>query len=380
MVTSSHTRSYGRVGVAAKYRDRAPKFGIAPDGKEAWIIDDKFFMSVGVETGVGGRPYDEMVAKNARHRMLDGTHAPGMGDGRQRLREQDQDGIDAEILYPPVIGLGFIRNLLDKGDGDAYLAVLQGYNTWLGEDFCSVAPDRLIGMTMVPETGIDDAIAEMERCKKMGLHGVCLSKWPNGSDEASPDDDRFWAASLDLGMKMAPHQNFGGAPFVPPRLGAPADLSWIGSRSRITPRPARTIGLMIAKGVFDRFPDLKFYFAEADAGWIPYHLESTDDWYLRWHYEHNVNLPKLPSQYWRDHCRFSFLWDPAAIRERHAIGLDLLMWGTDLPHSTGSFPHSHEVLDAQFHGVPENERRQILVENVCRYFDLDPEKELTPTP
>ena len=33
-----------------------------------------------------------------------------------------------------------------------------------------------------------------------------------------------------------------------------------------------------------------------------------------------------------------------------------------------------------FEGVPEPVRRQVLVDNVCDFYDLDPEKELTPTP
>src|SRR5262249_29993870 len=162
-----------------------------------WILDE-FSLPIGVDTTTGGLPYDQMVEKNISYRKPDGSYRPGLGDGRQRLREQDEDGIDAEILYPPAPGPGFIRNLLRKGDRDAYLAVVQGYNTWLAEDFCGLAPDRLVGMAIVPESGVDDAVAELERCRKMGLRGVCLGMWPNGSQDPLDEDDRYWAAALDL--------------------------------------------------------------------------------------------------------------------------------------------------------------------------------------
>jgi uncharacterized protein len=366
--------------IAEKYRDRGPRYGQTKDGADAWMMGD-VVLPFSVETGTGGRPYDEMRKENISYKRADGTYGPGLGDGRQRLREQDEDGLSAEVLFPPVLGPNFIRNLLD-GDNDmeAYLAVIEGYNTWLAGDFCSVAPDRLIGMGIIPETGVDDAIAEMERCREMGLRGICLNKWPNGGDEPEPDDDRFWAASLDMDMKMAPHQNFGRSALGPPPPAGTPDNSMMGSRSRVTGRPTRTIGQLITTGVLDRFSELRFYFAEADAGWIPYHVASTDDWYLRWYHDRGVRLPKLPSDYWRDHFCFSFLNDPVALQMRYQIGLDLLMWGSDLPHSTGSFPHSREVIDAQFRDVPPDERDQILVWNVCDFFDLDREKELSPTP
>jgi predicted TIM-barrel fold metal-dependent hydrolase len=65
---------------------------------------------------------------------------------------------------------------------------------------------------------------------------------------------------------------------------------------------------------------------------------------------------------------------------RHYIGVDLLMWGTDFPHSVGTFPDTQYILEELFEGVPEDERRKVLVDNVCDFFGLDPNKELTPTP
>ena len=43
----------------------------------------------------------------------------------------------------------------------AYLAIVQAYNTWLA-DYIAVAPDRLIGNALMPVSGIDYAINEIE--------------------------------------------------------------------------------------------------------------------------------------------------------------------------------------------------------------------------
>jgi predicted TIM-barrel fold metal-dependent hydrolase len=56
------------------------------------------------------------------------------------------------------------------------------------------------------------------------------------------------------------------------------------------------------------------------------------------------------------------------------------MWGSDFPHSVGTHPHSRQFIEELFEDVPERERHQVLVDNVCDFFGLDPEKELTPTP
>jgi predicted TIM-barrel fold metal-dependent hydrolase len=65
---------------------------------------------------------------------------------------------------------------------------------------------------------------------------------------------------------------------------------------------------------------------------------------------------------------------------RYYIGLGNLAWGSDFPHSVGTYPHSREILDDIFESVPAHERRQVLVENLCGFYGLDSNKEITPTP
>ena len=85
-----------------------------------------------------GRPLKVM---GGSYWEADGS-VPVTGSGRalQRLAEQDHDGVDAEVLYPPVFISRFIENISDR---EAYLAMVRAYNTFLAEDYCSVAPDRL---------------------------------------------------------------------------------------------------------------------------------------------------------------------------------------------------------------------------------------------
>ena len=104
---------------------------------------------------------------------------------------------------------------------------------------------------------MDDAIAEMKRCKEMGLISMCLANWPNGGPTPAPEDDRFWAAALDLEMKISPHVNFGGGPSLTGQgTGVSAESAVTGTM--VNQGPVLTIGRMMTNGVFDRFPKLMF--------------------------------------------------------------------------------------------------------------------------
>jgi uncharacterized protein len=362
--------------VPAKHRDLAPRLVIKDNGNTAWRMAD--FEKENWGNLVGELAYDETVQGCWTYHFPDGTPRPGTGDGAQRLREQDQDGLDAEVLFPPVHGPKFLRLMIAK-DQAAYESFIRAYNDWLALEYCAVAPDRLIGNALVPETGVDEAIAEMTRAKKMGLPGVYIGMWPNGGATPDPDDDRFWAAALDLDMKIAPHFTFGG-PWPVDEMGMPVDNKLRVFAQGSEHASAKNVVNMIVNGVFDRYPDLKIYFAETGCSWLPSALNSLDEFYSRWYTYWDVRLKMLPSDYFRQHCIFNFIDDRLAMQFRYYIGLDMMTWGTDFPHSVGTFPHSREILEDLFEGVPPNERRQILVGNVCRFYDLDPDKPLTPTP
>ena len=369
--------------VPTKYKDAVPKLITRPDKSMGWRLD---WAGVQAESTLGsahncGLPYDEYTPQNARtYYNPDGSSRPGCGGNVARLREQDIDGIDAEVIF---FGSGAATGAQQMKNKDlgAYMAMVRAYNDYLA-DYCSIAPDRLIGNHVLPTTGVDDAIAEMERCKKMGLPSVCLAMWPNGSEDAAPEDDRFWAAALDMDMKLSPHQAM-GAQFFPPAQfaqGPGPEQVTAGQYMTGAGRCQVAMGRLILHGVFDRFPKMKIHFAESQAAWLAAYLDGVDEFYQRWYTWHDVKLKKQPSQYIRDHVRFSFIYERMAMRLRQYIGVELLMWGSDFPHSVGTYPDSQETLDDFFENVPAEERRQVLVENPCEFYDLDPEKPLTPTP
>ncbi len=181
-------------------------------------------------------------------------------------------------------------------------------------------------------------------------------------------------------MKIAPHKHFGGTALAGTAQGPdPTAASILAGFTPVEGVP-QCMAQLILHGTFDKFPKLCIYFAETNPGYLGYLMNAIDENYLRYKWFFDIKLKKMPSQYYRDHSRYSFIHDRMTMKYRYDIGLDLLMWGSDTPHSISTYPNSREILSELFEDVPEAEKRQVLVENVCKFFDLDPNKELTPTP
>jgi predicted TIM-barrel fold metal-dependent hydrolase len=371
------------IRVPERYRDRAPRKIRMPDGGDATFIEGMPPVEAQFLDLRAGRANPDSW-KPFGVRLED---AAGTGSPEQRLHEQDTDGIDAEVLFPAMVAGPVIwRNIKDD---DVYHSVIRAYNDWLAEEYCSVAPDRLLGMGVIPQSNIDHAVAELEHCKKLGLKGVLLGNLPAAKDYPTPEDDRFWAAALDLDMPLTVHVKFnlaagffGPQPqrqFIYPkedpelmkrlRRGL---LEWI---TTFGLPPAVSVAQLVLAGVFDRFPKLQIFFAETRLGWVPFWLENADLWYQRhlgWAQEllGFKPLKRLPSEYVRDHVSFSVQYERVAIEEHYHIGVDKIMFATDFPHIESEYPNTRPIIDKIYADIPPEETRRIWAQNAIEYFKL----------
>jgi predicted TIM-barrel fold metal-dependent hydrolase len=314
--------------------------------------------------------------------VLDFDATPGCGSAEQRLREQDIDGIDAEVLFALDVRNPAIR------DKAAFIGIIQGFNDYLAEEYCAVDRDRLIGVAVLPNIGAEEDIAEMERCKCMGLKAVWLSTFPGGQSFPSTEDDRFWAAALDLEMPLIVHTSF------PTKVGSretrlfkyprepqgenrpPTDF--VQRFARQGPHHSGSVeaSQLVISGVFDRFPRLQIYWAENNVGWLPYFYEQIDHEYSinRFWAERYLGLPRLkrrPSEYLKEHAYWGFFEDHVGVKLRHEIGVDRMMWSTDFPHVVTRWPHSLEMMNSQMRDVPEEERHKMAAGNAVKFFHLN---------
>lgn len=136
----------------------------------------------------------------------------------------------------------------------------------------------------------------------------------------------------------------------------------------------------IGSGLFDRHPDLKFFIAESNAGWVPEVMLMMDDNYATFRDALQMSLQKTPSDYILDHFYFGIFKDPLAIENRNRLPLKNLMWCSDFPHVITTYPNSRQHLDEMFRPVSAEDRRSVLLNNPGEFFRIDLTRTITATP
>ena len=356
-------------------RDRAPHCVDLDNGGQAWVIEDVADpMPLGL-TAVNYRAQKRFDRANFKDKFLeyrDGVQRgvrfddilAGSFDPYARLVEQDEDHVQAEVLYAsPTVWAG----VKATNDSALRLACFRAYNDWMAE-FTAVAPDRLLGVGLIPNTGIDDAVAELHRCLELGLRTVAIESYPNGSmSRSDPVDDRFWGVAADAGVPVALHATF----TFPPnsvQLFSKGDTrlreeSVKGSYEVVLER-------LILDGLFDRFPPLRFVGAEVNCGWLPFYLEQFDRSYRRHAPAAGLHLELLPSEYFRRNSLITFIFDQVGVDSRHMIGVDNMMWCSDFPHSISNWPIDVEIARSQMTDVSEAEAEKMLWRTCADLYGL----------
>jgi predicted TIM-barrel fold metal-dependent hydrolase len=345
-----------------RFRDRAPKLVKDEEGGDAWSFGPgRPLMHIGLVATPGMR-YEDIRWKGYTYQDI----RKSCFDGKARLEDMDADGVDAEFLYP---SQRTMYHFMGNEDREFHRAGVRAYNDWLAEEFCAPDPERLFGLAQMPNLGVEEAIAEMRRCREKGFRGVILTAWPNGSDNLGPEDDRFFAAAQDLSMPISIHirivrpgRKSTGALEGP---GAIANMALAG----MTLFPEVMAEIMVS-GVHDRFPRLAFLGVETDVGWVPAALEQLDNFYWRNRAHTGIQIRRLPSEYFHEHWLCTFIRDRVGIKNRYDVGVRNMAWSTDFPHHGNDWPYSRKVVGEMFDGVPARERHEICAGNVVRTYGL----------
>jgi predicted TIM-barrel fold metal-dependent hydrolase len=305
----------------------------------------------------------------------------GAWDPAARLSDMDVDGVDAAVLFPSYV-MGGSR--VYSKDPAVQVACTEAYNNW-HSDFCSYNLDRLWGLAMIPMTGADDAVRELKRARELvGIRGVLLAAWPNGSVE-SPDnrvDDQFWAAAADLDMPVIVHVGFFDVPDLAAagaaedgEVRAP-DFMTVGVPIRTGAPMIPVLSNLLAGAILDRHPNLRWGIAEVGAGWIPFFLEQFDHVWYHHRFGFGQSSPSSsyrspPSELW---CRQGFA---TMMRDKYAVAnwsnpalINSLSWSSDYPHTLTSWPNSRLDIEDQFGHLPEEARHNFLYKNAARLYGV----------
>lgn len=345
------------------FRDRAPRVVENPPGQRPGA----YFMLEGLPPihlaqgmGAGKKP-EELPAFFQSSTYKD--RRPGGWDPAERVKDMELDGVEAEVIYTT---LGFRQFWLT--DAALQRACFRVYNDWLA-DFCAYAPKRLAGLALISLYDIDEGVKELRRCASRGLKGVLIwASPPEDRPYSSPLYDPFWAAAQELGMPISLHSITGMG--AESRLAIKQPLDRYVRSTVLSHEVQRTLVVLIFSGVLERFPNLKIVSAENEVGWLPFFLQKLDQAHEEYRYLYPAPLKLKPTEYFRRQIFATFIDDPVGVAGREFIGVENIMWSSDYPHTVSTWPHSLEVVARDFKGVPGDEKRLIVRENVARLYGL----------
>jgi predicted TIM-barrel fold metal-dependent hydrolase len=128
------------------------------------------------------------------------------------------------------------------------------------------------------------------------------------------------------------------------------------------------VNLLISK-ILMRFPKLKVVLAESGLGWGAYLLEYTD------FQATGDQLPQngydlMPSELFKRQCYLVGWYDKASLRVRRYVGTENILWSSQFPQATSTWPKTKEALARSFDGVDEGDKHKILWENAAKLYKI----------
>ena len=365
-------------------RERMPYVADGPNGPW-WTTKRGANLGLMNGMGSGGRQYIPGRIHRSDRMAETGLYEDGkrgirrLTDPDLRVKDQDRDGVQAEVLYGVLGATGRLN------DGEAAVEVTRIYNEWLA-GFCSKRPERFAGLASIPNHPIEAAIAEVERVAKRGaLRGLDIAN----STDLKPLWDPYWNPLWEVinatGLPLHFHtvsgytpehirkiMMIGGDPTRASLPGMPevelpvARAAFATNITAFQLNMSNILTSMIYSGVLERCPRIRLVLGESGIGWIPYVLWRMDaEWEDQFK---DLSLKMPPSDYWRRQCRATYQTDPIGVKLLDELGAGNVMWGSDFPHPDGIWPDSKEYVARELGHLPAGVRRKVVCENAARLY------------
>src|SRR5262249_3053991 len=330
-----------------------------------WVVDGQKVDLAGV--AIAGAAMPDRACEPQRWDEV----PKAVSTAKERLTAMDVDGVDYSVLYPSVAGrAGETFGRLK--DAELELACVQAYNDFLIEEWVAVSK-RFIPQCIVPLAPVDAMAAEIRRAVGKGHRGVVMPSVPMMLRDVphinEPVYDPLWATCQELDVPVCFHAGVTREIQFPPYTGFSPEIA--ACMEAIT-RPVSAVLVManfLFARILERFPNLKVIFAETSLAWVAYELELADHRFGRKRL-HTEGYDFLPAALFKRQCHIVGWFDTTGLKTRHHIGLDNLLWSTNFPQSTSTWPESRKAIARSFDGVPEKERRQVLVDNAARLYRI----------
>ena len=386
------TRDLWTSRLPRKWQADAPHVETHPNsGLRRWKMADEWMCGESHYAAAGWKDYSPSCPPSLEQAD------PATWQPAARLKRMDEYGIQAQLLYPNILGF-YTTEFIGHPDHDFAIACVRAYNDFLTEEFHQLAPDRFIPITALPFWDIDASIAELKRCANLGHRGIVLANRYEKAGLPSFVDERWhplYAVAQDMDISINFHVGFQSAnPNA--EMGA-TELSLVREtqqqlRDDRTNREARaayvrytipplmansdTITALLTSDLCIRFPKLNFVSVESGFGYVPYLLEAIDWQWSTLGARAAFSERLLPSEYFMRQCYGTFWFEKTTMPLLEAFA-DNFMFATDFPHplsvspgpaSPADMPNIHVA--KAFADVPDEVARKVVYSNAARLYKL----------
>jgi predicted TIM-barrel fold metal-dependent hydrolase len=293
----------------------------------------------------------------------------------QRLANIDADGVAAEMLID-----GFGPN---TSDPQLQHEIAQGFIRWF-KDYTAPAPQRFTAALVVSlAAGQETVVGEIAAAYDSGIRCIHLPPAPHLAGPQLPPYNHalyepMWRALDERGMAAIWHASVGRE--------KPA-WHWNGTERGweallmldIETLHHSTLKYLLLAGVPERHPNLKFGYIESGSDWVAPILKSIDRYFAAPTARPEHQLQLKPSEQWARQGFCAGPLDAREITQRHEVGVNNLMFGSDYIHTEGTFPNTRPHLAQILSGVPKEEAWAMVAGNAARWFGFDVDK-LAQTP
>ena len=347
--------------------DRVPHISKQSGGVERWVIDGRVQEDRQL-TWTGALASERFDEPQTWEQVPKAAYDPA-----ERLKAMDQDAVDVQVLFPSAAGIGGQLFGAIK-DPKLEQACVQAYNDWLIEVWAAASP-RFVPQCIVPISSVEAAKAEVERAVAKGHRRVVMPPFAWHINEGAPHLhdhawDPLWATVQDAGVPICFHSGTSDALMLDlyPKFNKAATRSFDSVRQPIS--SAQVILHFIISRIGERFPNLKVVFAASGIDWVSFQLELADhEWGNAMLAKEGMDLK--PTDIFHRQCYVTTWFEKAAFGIRGFLGIDNIMWQSEFPRETSTWPRSAEFIDRNLADLPAEERAKVVWRNAAKLYNIE---------
>jgi uncharacterized protein len=347
----------------SKWAGQAPRLEPGDEG-DRWVVADAAvpigeLVDIGATVASPGTPvtrWDQVTET-----VLDPVQT------RASLRT---DGISHAVCYPTLAYP--LSQSSRRGEPEFELECARVYNDWLLDVWVKEWAGY-IPQCILPPGPIEAVVAEAERCIGRGHKGVIFPSMPMLLGDLPHINEQYyfplWSLCAEAGVPVCFRAGDTSRTQLPAFRGASDRVK--GAIAAIT-GPASGIQVLanfLFSPIPSNFEKLKVVFAGSSLGWAAYILETAEHQFERQRLAQE-GYPASITEIFRRQCYLTGWYDRDALGLINYLGPQTVLWSTQFPRTTSSWPSSRTFIARWLSDVSEADADAAIRRNALDLYGI----------